>query len=65
MIGTLDRTDDVTSQADRLLTAPDEDSGVIEALGCHGCGAFRPDVDLWAINPESGEELWLCLDCGL
>jgi hypothetical protein len=32
--------------------------------GCGGCGQIKPDVDLWAVDPETGEELWLCEACG-
>ena len=31
---------------------------------CDGCGEVNPDVDLWAEDYESGEELWLCVSCG-
>lgn len=31
---------------------------------CDGCGEVTPDVDLWAEDDETGEELWLCLACG-
>jgi hypothetical protein len=32
--------------------------------GCGGCGQIKPNVDLWAVDPETGEELWLCEACG-
>jgi hypothetical protein len=32
--------------------------------GCDGCGGVTPDVDLWAEDSETGEELWLCVACG-
>jgi hypothetical protein len=32
--------------------------------GCDGCGEVTPDVDLWAEDSETGEELWLCVACG-
>lgn len=32
--------------------------------GCDGCGEVTPDVDLWAENHETGEEIWLCMACG-
>lgn len=31
---------------------------------CDGCGLFAPDVDLWAENWETGEQIWLCMTCG-
>ena len=31
---------------------------------CDGCGETAPDVDLWAENSESGEEIRLCVACG-
>jgi hypothetical protein len=34
------------------------------AHGCDGCGRRMPDVDLWAEDSETGEELWLCMACG-
>jgi hypothetical protein len=35
-----------------------------EAHGCDGCGGISPDVDLWAADPESSDEIWLCFACG-
>jgi hypothetical protein len=34
------------------------------AHACNGCWEIRPDVDLWAENSETGEQLWLCEACG-
>ena len=31
---------------------------------CDGCGRATPDVDLWAEDHDTGEELWLCTECG-
>jgi hypothetical protein len=31
---------------------------------CDQCGKITPDVDLWAKNSETGDELWLCMACG-
>ena len=31
---------------------------------CDGCGETAPDVDLWAENSETGEQIWLCMTCG-
>lgn len=37
---------------------------VAEAHECDGCGETLPDVDLFAENRETGEQIWLCLTCG-
>lgn len=37
---------------------------VAESHDCDGCGVAAPDVDLWATDSETGEELWLCRACG-
>ncbi len=31
---------------------------------CDQCGLVKIDVDLWAVNDETGEEIRLCLTCG-
>jgi len=31
---------------------------------CDDCGYVTPDVDLWAEDSETGEQLWLCPACG-
>ena len=31
---------------------------------CDGCGGEAPEVDLWAEDSETGEQLWLCPSCG-
>jgi hypothetical protein len=31
---------------------------------CDGCGETAPNVDLWAEDSETGEEIWLCMACG-
>jgi hypothetical protein len=31
---------------------------------CDGCDKDKPDVDLYAEHPETGEEIWLCMACG-
>lgn len=31
---------------------------------CDGCGEIAPEVDLWAENSETGEQIWLCMTCG-
>ena len=40
-----------------------ERQGCEMAHGCGGCGEFKPGVDLWAEDRETGEELWLCVTC--
>ena len=37
---------------------------VAEDHDCDSCGLATPDVDLWATDRETGEELWLCRACG-
>ena len=41
-----------------------EEIGGEEPQDCDGCGVIVPDVDLWAENFETGEEIWLCMTCG-
>ena len=40
-----------------------ERQGSEMAHGCGGCGEVKPDVDLWAEDTETGDELWLCEAC--
>ena len=44
-------------------TASTKRCGPGKAHGCDGCGEVRQDVDLWAADPETGEEVWLCEEC--
>jgi hypothetical protein len=30
---------------------------------CDSCGETTADVDLWAENSETGEQIWLCMTC--
>lgn len=60
----LELIEDVMAQADETnhVTACIPEAN--EPHGCDSCGAATPDVDLWAENQETGEQLWLCLPCG-
>ena len=60
----IDLLDDVMAQTMEKRIASDRPVGSAEAPGCNGCGEAKPDVDLFAENTETGEELWLCLACG-
>ena len=31
---------------------------------CDACGEIKDDVDLWATDSDTGEEIWLRLACG-
>jgi len=31
---------------------------------CNVCGESKTDIDLWAENDKTGEQLWLCQACG-
>ena len=64
MTGTIDLLDDLMAQTDVTFSLPDRSQGFLEPRACDGCGKTRPDVDLWAMNSETGEELWLCSTCG-
>ena len=64
MTGTIDLLDEVMAQAALRFSTPGRSSRVVEAHDCGGCGERKPDVDLWAEDPETGEELWICLSCG-
>jgi len=63
MTETIDLLDDAMVQAARRSLPSERDYGVVEAHDCHGCGEFKPDVDLWAEDYETGEQLWLCEAC--
>ena len=40
-----------------------DDGSPAQAHECDGCGGITPDVDLWAQNHETGEEVWFCEAC--
>ena len=55
--------DEIDAIADGRSHDPDRASCPIEAHNCDGCGEVRPDVDVWATNSETGEDLRLCEAC--
>lgn len=56
--------DEVIDLADLDFQPSGRPFDVAESHECDGCGEARPDVDLWATDSETGEELWLCRACG-
>jgi hypothetical protein len=56
--------DDVLDLADLEVLPSDRPTEVVEGHDCDSCGVVTPDVDLWAMNTETGEQLWLCEACG-
>jgi hypothetical protein len=60
----LDLLDDVMDQIDLGILPSNRPYKVAESHGCDSCGKVKPDVDLWAENRETGEQLWLCEPCG-
>jgi hypothetical protein len=63
MLTLADLLDDLLEQKlDQTFTSGQPD--VPACQECDGCGVIAPDVDLWGEDPESGEQLWLCLSCG-
>ena len=58
-----DLLDDVVNRAEPKFLSPVMNQDVVEDHDCHGCGEATPDVDLWAENSATGEELWLCEAC--
>lgn len=59
-----DLIDEVLDQAAQWFTVSKRAPKLIDARNCDGCGIAKPDVDRWAENSETGEELFLCLACG-
>jgi hypothetical protein len=61
---------EIEGQIFALGTAATPDLRRVERVGrekpheCDQCGEITPDVDLWAEDFETGEELWLCKPCG-
>lgn len=64
MTGTIDLINEVIAQAALRSSISERSSRVVKAQDCGSCGEQKPDVDLWAENSETGEELWLCGSCG-
>lgn len=60
----IDLLDDMTDRADVEYLPPGRHFEVAEGHDCDGCGHVSPDVDLFAEDSETGEELWLCQACG-
>ena len=58
-----DLLDDVMDRADLEFLSAGRPQEVAEGHACHGCGEAKTDVDLWAEDTETGEELWLCGAC--
>ena len=59
----IDILDEVMGRAELKSLTPGRNHEVVEDIGCDGCGVATPDVDLWAEDSETGEELWLCEAC--
>ncbi len=59
-----DVLDGMMTQADQGFLFSDRASRFDEARDCDGCGQIKPEVDLWAEDSETGEQVWLCLSCG-
>lgn len=64
MIMMLDLLDDVMILADQKVTTSGMRTWGEEIHDCDGCGEVPPDVDLWAEDTATGEQLWLCEACG-
>ena len=63
MILMTDMLDDVKDRAKLGMLASGPTHEVVEGHDCHGCGEVKTDVDLWAEDSETGEQLWLCGAC--
>lgn len=59
-----DLLDELMAQADAKFPDSGRPSMGFEAHHCDGCGEVKDDVDLWAEDSETGEEVWLCISCG-
>lgn len=58
---TLDLLDDLTAL--RSISS-NPAKYFVKRRECAGCAEIKPDVDLWAEDSETGEQLWLCEACG-
>ena len=58
-----DMLDDVMVRAKPEYLTSGRTRHVIEVHDCDCCGEATTDVDLWAEDSETGEELWLCGAC--
>lgn len=59
-----DLLDELMAQADAEFSTSVRPTSGYEAHECDGCGETLPEVDLYAEDSETGEEVWLCLACG-
>lgn len=64
MTETIDLLAVLMDKADLEFLPSNRPHGVAEVHDCDGCGQAEPDVDLWAEDSETGEQLWLCEACG-
>lgn len=60
----LDLLEEVLDTDDQKLTTSGIRAQSEEIHACDGCRVARPDVDLWATDTETGDEVWFCLPCG-
>ncbi len=63
MSGMPDLLADLVDGTDLPPSYADETRRSNEARSCDGCFEVKPDVDLWAANDHTGDELWLCEAC--
>ena len=61
---TIDLLDDVVDKDARQTFPSGWPSVDAEAHECDGCGETLPDVDLYAEDSETGDQVWLCVACG-
>lgn len=64
MINVIDLIDDVMDQVDETGSVPRFSDEKIDSHECHGCGKVSTKVDVWAIDQESDERVYLCEECG-
>ena len=64
MAGMMDLLADLMNGTDLWHEASESVYEGRAAHECDCCGEAKDDVDLWATDTETGEELWLCLACG-
>lgn len=64
MTTTIDLINEMMSQVAGCSFYSGRPSEVAVAHACDGCGQSTPDVDLYAENSETGEEIWICISCG-
>ncbi len=64
MTETIDLLDDLTDLTSSRPLFLQSSHNFVNARECDGCGEIRPDVDLFAEDCQTSEQLWLCLACG-